>query len=110
MRSTISIRSGHLAKQHTLPSIYRRILPRQINAHVHTGYELLEGGIHVADDFHPTEDTGNEHSDGLALNSMASLGGDERILSVYRFGEEDRVYIETVADRSYTTIYLPEVY
>jgi len=90
--------------------------------------ELLEkGGIdpvklidrHVSGDFGEVgqmgpgslnDDGSNEHSDGLALNSLAILGGDERILSVYRVGEEDRVYIETVADRSYTTIYLPEEY
>jgi hypothetical protein len=53
---------------------------------------------------------GSEHSDGLVLNSLAVVSGDERILSVYRVTDDDRVYVETVADRSYTTIYLPEEY
>lgn len=40
------------------PTFCRRILLRQINTHVHTGHDPLEGGIHVADDFHSTESTG----------------------------------------------------
>ena len=56
------------------------------------------------------DDGSDEHSDGLALNSLAVLSGDERILSVYKVTDEERVYVETVADRSYTTIYLPEEY
>lgn len=90
--------------------------------------ELLErGGIepaelldrHVSGDFGEVgqmgpdclkDDGSHEHSDGLALNSLAVVSGDERILSVYRVTDEDRVYVETVADRSYTTIYLPEEY
>ena len=46
------------ASNRDLPTFHRRILLRQVNAHVRTGHELLEGVIHVADDFHPTEDTG----------------------------------------------------
>lgn len=79
--------------------------------------ELLEkGGIdpvklidrHVSGDFGEVgemgpgslnDDGSNEHSDGLALNSLAILGGDEHILSVYRVGEEDRVYVETPTRR-----------
>ncbi len=56
------------------------------------------------------DDGSHEHSDGLALNSLAVVSGDERILSVYQVTDDDRVYVETVADRSYTTIYLPEEY
>ena len=56
------------------------------------------------------DDGSHEHSDGLALNSLAVVSGDERILSVYRVTGDDRVYVETAADRSYTTIYLPEEY
>jgi hypothetical protein len=56
------------------------------------------------------DDGSLEHSDGLALNSLAVVSGDERILSVYQVTGDDRVYVETVADRSYTTIYLPEEY
>ena len=56
------------------------------------------------------DDGSHEHSDGLALNSLAVVSGDERILSVYRVSGDDRVYVETVSDRSYTTIYLPEAY
>jgi len=79
--------------------------------------ELLDR--HVSGDFgdvgqmspHCLKDDGShEHSDGLALNSLAVVSDDERILSVYRVTVEDRVYVETVADRSYTTIYLPEEY
>lgn len=88
---------------------------------------LKRGGIepvellnrHVSGDFGEVGQMGpdclkdngsHEHSDGLALNSLAVVSGDERILSVYRVTDDDRVYVETVADRSYTTIYLPEEY
>ena len=54
------------------------------------------------------DDGSNEHSDGLALNSLAVVSGDERILSVYKVTKDGRIYVETAADRSYTTIYLPE--
>ena len=53
---------------------------------------------------------GSEHSDGLALNSLAVISNDYRILSVYRLPNDERVYVETAADRSNTTIYLPEEY
>lgn len=53
---------------------------------------------------------GTEHSDGLALNSLAVISNDDRILSVYLLSNDERVYIETAADRSHTTIYLPEEY
>lgn len=56
------------------------------------------------------DDGSHELSDGLALNSLAVVSGDERILSVYRVTDDERVYVETVSDRSYTTIYLPEEY
>ena len=56
------------------------------------------------------DDGSHEHSDGLALNSLAVVSGDERILSVYQVTGDDRVYVETSADRSCTTIYLPEEY
>ena len=90
--------------------------------------ELLErGGMdpvklidrHVSGDFGEVgqmgadcmkDDGSHEHSDGLALNSLAVVSGDDRILSVYQVMGEDRVYVETTADRSSTTIYLPEEY
>jgi hypothetical protein len=46
----------------------------------------------------------------MALNSLAVVSGDERILSVYQVTGDERVYVETAADRSCTTIYLPEEY
>lgn len=56
------------------------------------------------------DDGSHGHSDGLALNSLDVVSGEERIMSVYRVTDDDRVYVENVADRSYTTIYLPEEY
>jgi hypothetical protein len=56
------------------------------------------------------EDPQRPHSDGLALNTLAVIGGEDRILSIYSLPGGDTVWVETVADRSYTTIYLPEEY
>ena len=49
------------------------------------------------------------HSDGLAMNALAVIGGEDRIMSIYHLSG-GVVWIETVADRSYTTMYLPEEY
>jgi len=49
------------------------------------------------------------HSDGLAMNALAVIGGEDRIMSIYRL-TGGVVWIETVWDRSYTTLYLPEEY
>ncbi len=51
-----------------------------------------------------------QHDDGLELNTMAVLNGVDRILSIYTISEGTTVWVETVSDRSYTTIMLPEDY
>ena len=51
-----------------------------------------------------------EVDDGLELNTLAVLNGSDRIISIYTITEGVRVWIETVSDRSYTTIYLPKEY
>lgn len=54
-------------------TLHRRILLRQVNSHVHTGHELLEGGIHVADDLHTTEGTG-EGFQGVLRGRVFEVG------------------------------------
>ena len=49
------------------------------------------------------------HSDGLAMNALAVIGGEDRIMSIYPLSG-GVVWLETVADRSFTTMYLPEEY
>ena len=56
------------------------------------------------------EDPADPHSDGLALNTLAVIGGGDRILSIYSLPNGEAVWVETAADRSNTTIYLPEEY
>ena len=56
------------------------------------------------------EDPCNPHSDGLALNTLAVLSGEDRILSIYSLPNGDQVYLETASDRSNSTLYLPEEY
>ena len=56
------------------------------------------------------EDPCNPHSDGLALNALAVLSGEDRILSIYSLPNGNRVWLETASDRSNSTIYLPEEY
>lgn len=55
-------------------------------------------------------DQTQEHSDSLELNSLAILNGADRILSIYTVAEGSIVWVDTVSDRSYTTIMLPEDY
>ena len=45
-----------------------------------------------------------------ALDLLTRGGIDPAKLSVYQVTGDDRVYVETSADRSCTTIYLPEEY
>ncbi len=51
-----------------------------------------------------------QHDNGLELNALAVINGIDRILSIYTVAEGIRVWVETVSDRSYTTIMLPEDY
>jgi hypothetical protein len=51
-----------------------------------------------------------QHDDGLELNTLAVLNGEDRILSIYTLSETLTVWVETVSDRSYTVIMLPEDY
>lgn len=44
------------------------------------------------------------HSDGFAMNALAVIGGEDRIMSIYPLSG-GVVWIETVADLSYTTLY-----
>lgn len=59
---------------------------------------------------HITGDWGNLDEDDKMLNDMAVVDGG-RILSAYEIGEDKvKIWIITEADRSYTTILLPEEY
>ena len=51
-----------------------------------------------------------QHDDGLELNTLAVLNGADRILSIYTVAEGTTAWIETVSDRSYITLMLPEDY
>jgi hypothetical protein len=61
-----------------------------------------------ADSLSPSEF--EENGDSLELNTLAVLNGSDRIISIYTIEERVRLWVETVSDRSYTTIYLPEEY
>ena len=59
---------------------------------------------------HSQCDWGNLDEDDKLLNDMAVVDGG-RILSAYEIGENKvKIWIITEADRSYTTILLPEEY
>ena len=61
-------------------------------------------------DRHKTGDWGNLDEDDKLLNDSAVVDGG-RILSAYEIGENKvKIWIITEADRSYTTILLPEEY
>lgn len=58
---------------------------------------------------HAQGDWGEVCADDKQLNDQALLDGD-RLLSAYRTLQNDRLWIITEADRSSTTILLPEEY
>jgi hypothetical protein len=58
---------------------------------------------------HAHGDWGNLHPDDQRANELA-LRRDLRILSAYVLSTEERVWVITEADRSATTILLPEEY
>ena len=60
-------------------------------------------------DRHQRGDWGELSAEDVAANEFAIANG-LRILSAYRIGEKERVWIITEADRSSTTVLLPEDY
>lgn len=58
---------------------------------------------------HLSGDWGSVCPEDAALNDAALLAGD-RLLSVYEIAPEVRIWIVTEADRSATTLLLPEEY
>lgn len=58
---------------------------------------------------HVNGDWGEVSADDAQRNTLA-LAQDERVLSAYRTRHGDRIWIITEADRSATTILLPEEY
>jgi len=72
---------------------------------------LCERGIHPSDllDRHVMGDWGTLNPEDRQANEDALAHGD-RIMSVYPLDEETKVWIITEADRSVTTIMLPENY
>jgi hypothetical protein len=58
---------------------------------------------------HANGDFGNLHEDDVRANELAIRRG-MRVLSAYVLSAEERVWVITEADRSATTILLPEEY
>ncbi|MGE8658702.1 MAG: hypothetical protein ACN6O8_18325 [Achromobacter sp.] len=58
---------------------------------------------------HAAEDWGDLCIEDLQANSHAIRSG-ERLLSAYRISRQERIWIITEADRSATTLLLPEEY
>ena len=59
---------------------------------------------------HVTGDWVNSTLEDQATNDWAVVCGDERILSAYRLADQTRIWVITEADRSATTVLLPEEY
>jgi len=59
---------------------------------------------------HANGDDGDLDADDKALNATAIASGVGRIFSSYRLASGDRLWVITEADRSSTTIMLPEDY
>lgn len=58
---------------------------------------------------HAAEDWGALCIEDLRANSQAIITG-ERLLSAYRLSPQERIWVITEADRSATTLLLPEEY
>lgn len=58
---------------------------------------------------HAAEDWGDLCIEDLQANSQAIRSG-ERLLSAYRLSPQERIWVITEADRSATTLLLPEEY
>jgi hypothetical protein len=59
---------------------------------------------------HQRSDWGDVGPDDAAANDRASAAGDERVLSAYRLRTGVRIWVITEADRSATTVLLPDEY
>jgi hypothetical protein len=57
---------------------------------------------------HVTGDWGELDNEDQATNDWAVVCGDERILSAYRLADQTRIWVITEADRSATTVLLPD--
>lgn len=74
--------------------------------------ELLIGGINVYEylNRHKNGDWGDVSTEDSLANEKAVASGDLRIFSSYLLGEGKKLWIITEADRSSTTLLLPEEY
>ena len=59
---------------------------------------------------HQFGDWGSVDAEDSAANDRAAEQGEEMILSAYEFADHTRIWIITDADRSVTTVLLPEEY
>ena len=59
---------------------------------------------------HATGDWGELDDEDQATNDWAVVFGGERLLSEYRLVDRTRIWVITEADRSTTTVLLPEEY
>jgi hypothetical protein len=59
---------------------------------------------------HAAGDWGELDKEDQASNDSAVASGDERLLSAYRLADRTRIWVITEADRSTTTVLLPEEY
>ena len=59
---------------------------------------------------HAAADWGELDRDYQATNDWAVVFGDERLLSAFRLADTTRIWVITEADRSATTVLLPEEY
>lgn len=59
---------------------------------------------------HQRGDWGDVGRDDAAANDRAATAGDERVLSAYRLRTGTRIWVISEADRSATTVLLPDEY
>ena len=59
---------------------------------------------------HAAGDWGELDHEDQAANDWAVILGDERLLSAYRLVDRTRIWVITEADRSATTVLLPDEY
>lgn len=72
--------------------------------------EMCDGSFTALLARHATGDWGDMDPADAALNNEAVSKGNDRILSSYKIGQGEKVWIITERDRSSTTILLPDEY
>lgn len=70
----------------------------------------LHGGLDSYLARHAAGDWGDLGNEDQATNDWAVVFGYERLLSEYRLADRTRIWVITEADRSATTVLLPEEY